>query len=100
VESSSDNDGTGRHHQTTRVRQARREGVTRVNQRQNPLKGSAGSNLVDMGREAVHADQEQVGDSVVGVETAGLEAVGKVCGVPTAMLQGQSWAPPPSTGWW
>jgi hypothetical protein len=32
VGSSPDNDGTGRHRQTARVRQARREGVTRVNQ--------------------------------------------------------------------
>ena len=37
--SSPDNAGTGRHRQTVRVRQARREGVRRVNQRLNPLKG-------------------------------------------------------------
>ena len=53
--SSPDNDGTGRHRQTARVRQARRRGVTRVNQWQNPLKRGTGSNLVDMGRAAVHA---------------------------------------------
>jgi hypothetical protein len=29
---------------------------------------------------------------------AGQEAVGKVCGVPTAKLQEHSWAPPPPTG--
>ena len=36
--SSPDNDGTGRHCQTARVRQARREGVARANQWLNPLK--------------------------------------------------------------
>ena len=36
--SSPDNDGTGRHRQTARARQARRKGVTRVNQWLNPLK--------------------------------------------------------------
>jgi len=30
---------------------------------------------------------------------AGQEAMGKVCGVPMAMLPGQSWTPPPTTGW-
>jgi len=38
VGSSPDNDGTGRYCQTIRARQARRRGVTRVNQRVNPLK--------------------------------------------------------------
>jgi hypothetical protein len=28
------------------------------------------------------------------------EAVGKVCGIPTAKLQGKSWTPSPSTGVW
>ena len=36
--SSPDNDGTGRHYQTARVRQARRKGATQVNQWLNPLK--------------------------------------------------------------
>ena len=51
VVSSPDNDGTGRHCQTVRVRQARREGV-----REEPVvmlrKRVAGSNLADMGRNA------------------------------------------------
>ena len=55
--SSPDNDGTGRHHQTARVRQARRRGVTRVNQWLNPLKRGTGSNLVDVGRAAAGADR-------------------------------------------
>ena len=56
AESSPDNDGTGRHYQTARARQARRKGVTKVNQWLNPLKRVTGSNLVDMGRAATHVD--------------------------------------------
>jgi hypothetical protein len=54
VGSSPDNDGTGRYYQTARVRQARRKGVTKVNQWLNPLKRETGSNLVDEGRTATH----------------------------------------------
>jgi len=57
--SSPDNDGTGRHCQTTGVRQARQTGVTRVNQWLNPLKRGTGSNLVDAGRVAVRAEPTQ-----------------------------------------
>ena len=53
--SSPDNDGTVRYCQTGRVQQARREGVARANQWQNPLKRGIGSNLVDVGRDAVRA---------------------------------------------
>ncbi len=53
--SSPDNDGTGWHCQTAWVRQASREGVARANQWLNPLKRGIGSNLVDVGRGAVHA---------------------------------------------
>ena len=53
--SSPDNDGTCRHYQTARVRLARWECVTQVNQWLNPRKRGTGSNLVDMGRAAVHA---------------------------------------------
>jgi hypothetical protein len=53
--SSPDNDGTGRCCQTARARQAGREGVAEANRWLNPLKRGIGSNLVDMGREAVHA---------------------------------------------
>ena len=66
-ESSPDNDGTGRHCQTVRVRQARREGVARANQWLNPLKRGIGSNLADVGRGAVHACPDRVGDSGVGI---------------------------------
>jgi len=39
----------------TRARPARQKGATKVNQRLNPLKRDTGSNLVDVGRIAVHA---------------------------------------------
>jgi hypothetical protein len=56
--SSPDNDGTGRYCQTAWVRQARREGVARANQWLNPLKRGIGSNLADVGRDAVHAGRD------------------------------------------
>ena len=99
--SSLDNAGTVRNRQTDRVRQARREGVTEVNQWLNPLKCGTGSNLTDVGRAAVRADLVSRGRRLpwrllmlVG------EATVKVCGVAVVRLQGQSWAPSPSTGTW
>ena len=90
--SSPDNAGTGRHCQTVRVRQARREGV-----RQEPVvtlrQRRAGSNLADVGRSAVHARRgggERLRSRRV---VAGEEARGKGCGVPLARLPGYSWAP-------
>ena len=66
------------------------------NQRVKPLKRYTGSNLADMGRSAVHARRWRA-TSGPG-EVAGREATRKACGVLVAMLQGQSWAPTPSTG--
>jgi hypothetical protein len=67
VGSSPDNDGTDRHCQTIRVRQARQRGVTRVNQWLNPLKRETSSNLVDMGWAAVRVISIDEGcDSDVG----------------------------------
>ena len=64
-------------------------------------KRCAGSNLVDLGRSAVHACLRMGrGDSRVGCRSADLEATGKGCGVPVARLPGKSWAPPSSTGRW
>jgi hypothetical protein len=54
--SSPDNDETYRYCQTVRARLARWECVTQVNQWLNPRKRGTGSNLVDMGRAAVHAE--------------------------------------------
>ncbi len=68
-----------------------------MNQWWNPLKKVTGSNLVDVGRAAAHAHPVGVGDSVAGVHLTGAEATSKACGVGVARLQGNSWAPPPST---
>lgn len=93
--SSPDNDGTVRYCQTDRVRQVSREGEARANLWQNPLKRGSGSNLADVGRDAVHACPR-------GLATpwwyfvAGAEAMRKICGVLAARLQGKSWAPTPS----
>lgn len=61
VGSSGDKAGTGQYCQMAWARQARSRGVTEVNQWLNPLKRGTGSNLVDMGRAAVRADQERCG---------------------------------------
>ena len=84
-----------------RVRSARRRGVTRVNQWLNPLKCGTGSNLTDVGRAAVRADLEQRGQRLLrrSFDVLG-EVTVKVCGVAVARLQGQSWAPPSTTGTW
>jgi hypothetical protein len=82
------------------VRQARREGASRAEPVVNPRKSRTGSNLVDMGRAAVHAClRTGQRDSDAG-ELAGQEATPKDCGVGVARLPGKSWAPPPSTGTW
>jgi hypothetical protein len=93
VASGPDNDGTDRHCQTVRVRQARPEGVTKVNQWLTSRKRAAGSNLVDRGRYAVR-DLHPVGmgSTPKPVDCVGGEATVKGCGVGVAMLPGQSWA--------
>jgi hypothetical protein len=72
------------------------------NQRVKPLKRYTGSNLVDVGRSAVHARRSLRGGWATPEpgEVAGREAMRKVCGVLVAMPQGQSWAPTPLTGVW
>lgn len=86
--SSPDNDGTGQHRQMARVRQARRRGVRRRNQWWNPLKWTAGSNLVDLGRSAssvvVGCEDGRVLDLVVG--WPGAEVTVKACGVAVTRL--------------
>ena len=67
------------------------------NQWSNPLKSRTGSNLVDMGRAAVHVRVE-ARMTPSSAYRVGQEAMGKVCGVPMARLQGKSWAPHPSNG--
>ena len=69
------------------------------NQWLNPLKSRTGSNLVDMGRIAVRAMASSGPRQLFAALTGrGEEAMGKVCGVLMAMLQGKSWVPHPSNG--
>ncbi len=91
--SSLDNVGTGRYCQTARVRLARSEGVTRVNQRVKPRNGASGSNLADTGRDAVRDLLRGGGSTPEPVLADGEEATLKACGVGVAMLPGYSWAP-------
>ena len=99
--SSLDNAGTVWNRQTVRVRQARREGVTQVNQWLNPLKCETGSNLTDMGRAAVRGDLKLRGRRLHQRSCMpAVEATVTVCGIAVARLQGQSWASPSSTGTW
>jgi hypothetical protein len=99
--SSPDKAGTGWHYQTTRVRQARQRGVTRVNQCLNPLKRGTSSNLVDMGWAAVCGSFTHTWESTrTSVIDADQEATVKACGVAVARPQGKSWAPILPTGTW
>jgi hypothetical protein len=92
VASGSDNDGTDRYCRMVRVRQARPEGVTTVNQWLTSRQRGAGSHLVERGRYAVR-DLHPVGmgSTPKPVDGVGGEATVKVCGVGVAMLPGQSW---------
>ena len=67
------------------------------NQWSNPLKARTGSNLVDVGRDAVHV-RALARATPSSMNRVDREAMAKVCGVPMAMLQGKSWAPHPSNG--
>ena len=98
--SSPDNAGTGRHRQTARVRQARRTGVTRVqNQWLNPLKSVS---RLEPGGSGPGSSARQPGSQGgrlrSRIREAGEEATGKACGVAVARLQGKSWAPIPPIG--
>src|SRR5680860_608341 len=80
-----------------RVRQARREGVTTLNQRVKASQAkTTSSNLTDLGW--VAARTHMSGELPRLVNVAGREATLKVCGVGVAMLQGHSWAPHPTNG--
>ena len=93
--SSPDNAGTGQHRQMVRVRLARREGVTRVNQ---CLKVSQGTHQLEpdgsgLGRNAQPHDW--CGELLGRFRFSGREAMVNACGVAVAMLLGHSWAPTP-----
>ena len=108
-----DNDGTGRHRQTARVRQARREGVARANQWSNPLKRGSGSNLADVGRDVAHAGPGGLatpwpvfrgwrGGHGEGLRRIHGEAAGEKLGAApvdrSAMNVGTTWGRPPLAG--
>lgn len=86
--SSPDNDGTGRHYQTVRVRQARRDGV-REKPVVRPRKRCASSNLVDTGWCAVSGSLLRRGsDSAPDEKPFGAEVMVKVCGVAVTSAAG------------
>ena len=74
---------TGRVGTTRRPGSGKRDGTVYVcrNQWSNPLKSRTGSNLVDMGRAAVHFRVE-ARMTPSSAYRAGQEAMEKVCGVP------------------
>ncbi len=100
VASSPDNDGTGQYCQMAWVRLARREGV-----REKPAAERLSSEFHQLqpggsglGRSAHPHKLFGAGNSWIGIAVVDREATVKVCGVTVAMLQGQSWAPHPSSG--
>lgn len=96
--SSPDNAGTCQHRQMVRVRQARREGVTTVNQCSKASQDKpTSSNLTDLGWVAART-RTTYGELLRPVSVADREATSKVCGVDVAKLQGHSWAPNPTNG--
>jgi len=98
--SSLDNDGTGRHRQTARARQARRNGARRLNQWWNPLKRrTPARNLVDLGRTAAgRSSKLPMTGSAMGATPTSRWPWRKPAAYPWRRLQGKSWAPPPSIG--
>jgi len=96
--SSPDNAGTCQHRQMVRVRQARREGVTTLNQRVKASQAkTTSSNLTDLGWVAART-RTSCGELPRLVNVVGREATPKACGVGVAKLQGHSWAPHPTNG--
>jgi len=87
VGSSSDDVGTRQYCQMVRVRLARPEGTAQANQWLTPRKRGTGSNLVDMGRDAVRGPCFARGPTPQ-PELSGVVVASKVCGVGVAMLPG------------
>jgi len=94
--SSPDNDGTGRHCQTARVRQASGEGVRKkpVSERPSRENHQLQPGGCGLGR---GAHPHFVWGTPWSVDVAGREATPKVCGVGVARSQGHSWAPHPTS---
>jgi hypothetical protein len=81
--SSPDNDETPQNCQMGWARLSRQTGVTRVNQWLNPLKRGTGSNLVDTGRGAAHAEPKGEATPTrgyVGPEGGHTESLRRRCG--------------------
>lgn len=100
MDSSPDRAGTGQYCQMVRVRQARRKGVTRVNQR---LNAPQVIRRLEPGRSGpqsnAHPHRTTVWGTLRLVDVASREATVNICGVAVAMLQGHSWTPTPSNDW-
>ena len=64
-----------------------------MNQWLKPRNGASGSNLADMGRDAVRDPIRGGGSTPEPVLADGEEATLKACGVGVAMLPGYSWTP-------
>ena len=96
--SSLDNAGTCQHRQMVRVRQARREGVTRLNQCSKASQAKTTSSKPDGSGLGRSAHPHQSGELLRAVNVAAPEATPKVCGVGVARLQGHSWTPNPTNG--
>ena len=79
--SSPDNDRSHQYCQMVRAWQARQTGVTKVNQRVNPLKCGTGSNLVDAGRAAACVEPLHGEMTPKPIVYVGGEATVNVCGV-------------------
>jgi hypothetical protein len=88
VGSSSDDVGTRQYCQMVRVRLAGPEGTARANQWLTSRKRSTGSNLADMGRDAVRGFRFAGKPTPVPCVLNGAEATPNVCGVGVAMLPG------------
>lgn len=89
---------TGRPSTARWVGPGKRDGKVYVrNQRQNaPQEQTTSSNLADLGWAAARTRTD--GELPRSVDVADREATPKACGVGVAKSQGQSWAPPPSSG--
>ena len=86
---------TGRVGTARRLGSGKRDGKVYEcrNQWLNPLKSRTGSNLADMGRDAVRDLPRGCGSTPEPVLADGEEAALKACGVGAVMLPGYSWAP-------
>lgn len=93
--SSPDNAGAGQYCQMVWARQARREGVTKVNQH---LKATKEVHQLQSGRYGLGCDAHPQGKLPSWFMSLTGEAMMNFCGVVMAMSQGHSWTPNLSNG--